>query len=140
MSAINLDEMTQAYLETQLWAQWDRDRDEDSMLDEHYGISDIAPEYVQSVRDELASVIESFADLAQAYHDTTDTRMQWSRSELFGHDFYLTRESHGTGFWDRGLGELGDRLTDVAESYGEANPLFDSGDGILRGEFLSQQA
>lgn len=30
-----------------------------------------------------------------------------------GHDLWLTRNGHGAGFWDRDLGELGDRLTKV---------------------------
>ena len=29
----------------------------------------------------------------------------------FGHDLYLTTHGHGAGFWDRGLGALGDRLS-----------------------------
>lgn len=40
-------------------------------------------------------------------------------AEQVGHDFWLTRCRHGAGFWDHGLGELGDRLTKVAQSYGE---------------------
>lgn len=36
-----------------------------------------------------------------------------------GTDFYLTRERHGAGFWDRGLGTLGKRLSDSAKGYGE---------------------
>lgn len=138
---IDLDEMSRAYLEAQLWVQSDPYGDEDgtgeTFADHGYSVDDVSTEYARSVRDELASVVESFGELVQAYHDTTDSeaRMQWSRSELFGHDFYLTREGHGTGFWDRGLGELGDRLTEVAKSCGEANPLFDNGDGVLRGEF-----
>lgn len=39
-----------------------------------------------------------------------------------GHDFWLTRNHHGAGFWDRGLGDLGDRLTMLAQTYGEADP------------------
>ena len=35
-----------------------------------------------------------------------------------GHDFCLTRNRHGAGFWDRGLGELGDRLTAASQAYG----------------------
>lgn len=35
-----------------------------------------------------------------------------------GHDFCLTRNGHGAGFWDRGLGELGDRLTRASKPYG----------------------
>lgn len=38
-----------------------------------------------------------------------------------GHDFWLTRNGHGAGFWDRGLGELGDRLSAMARPYGESN-------------------
>jgi len=38
-----------------------------------------------------------------------------------GHDFYLTREGHGAGFWDRGLGMVGDALTVVAKPWGSSD-------------------
>lgn len=38
-----------------------------------------------------------------------------------GHDFALTRNQHGAGFWDRGLGALGDRLTAASHAYGESS-------------------
>ena len=38
--------------------------------------------------------------------------------EQLGHDLWLTRNRHGAGFWDRGLGEIGDKLTELAHSYG----------------------
>jgi hypothetical protein len=41
--------------------------------------------------------------------------------ETFGHDLLLTRSGHGAGFWDRGLGELGDRLTEAAKVYGDTS-------------------
>lgn len=31
-----------------------------------------------------------------------------------GNDYWYTRNGHGTGFWDRGLGELGDQLAAAA--------------------------
>lgn len=34
-----------------------------------------------------------------------------------GHDFILTVNHHGTGFWDRGLGELGRKLTAACRGY-----------------------
>jgi len=43
------------------------------------------------------------------------------RSAYAGHDFALTRNGHGAGFWDRGLGMAGDVLTDAAKSFGEKN-------------------
>lgn len=42
-------------------------------------------------------------------------------AEHFGHDFALTRNGHGAGFWDRGLGDLGDRLTAMSKPYGESS-------------------
>jgi len=44
-----------------------------------------------------------------------------------GHDFWLTRNGHGTGFWDRP--EIyGDyralKFTEIAKSYGEVNAIF----------------
>lgn len=35
-----------------------------------------------------------------------------------GHDFVLTRNGHGCGFWDRGLGDAGERLTAACKPYG----------------------
>ena len=41
-----------------------------------------------------------------------------------GIDFLLTRNRHGAGFWDRGLGSLGDELTEMAHPYGEAQAYY----------------
>lgn len=38
--------------------------------------------------------------------------------ESLGQDFWLTRNHHGAGYWDRGYGDLGDRLTDAANFHG----------------------
>ena len=35
-----------------------------------------------------------------------------------GSDFALTRNGHGAGYWDRGIGDIGDELTDAAEVAG----------------------
>jgi hypothetical protein len=45
-----------------------------------------------------------------------------------GHDFILTRNGHGAGFWDRGLGEQGERLAEWAKSFGSVSAyVSDSG-------------
>lgn len=41
--------------------------------------------------------------------------------DQMGHDFWLTRNRHGAGFWDRGLGDLGKELTDYCHHLGEVN-------------------
>lgn len=35
-----------------------------------------------------------------------------------GHDICLSRDGHGTGFWDRGYGIAGQRLHDATKPYG----------------------
>lgn len=39
-----------------------------------------------------------------------------------GHDFWLTRNGHGAGFWDRGLGNAGDVLTAMSHKAGSCDP------------------
>ena len=47
--------------------------------------------------------------------------------EQAGHDFYLTRQGHGTGFWDRAeiYGDyLSQKFSKIAENSGEVYPIF----------------
>ena len=53
--------------------------------------------------------------------------IHWTVYEQHGHDFALTRNGHGTGFWDRGYGVVGGRLTEAAQAYGEHSVLTDDG-------------
>ena len=50
--------------------------------------------------------------------------------EQFGHDFWLTRNGHGAGFWDRGLGALGSELSEAARSFGTVD-VYEGGDNWL---------
>ena len=45
-----------------------------------------------------------------------------------GHDFSLTKNGHGAGFWDRGVGDIGDKLSDLAKTFSEGG-LYKYGDG-----------
>lgn len=49
--------------------------------------------------------------------------------ESVGHDFWLTRNRHGAGFWDGDYApEVGKRLTDAAHAYGSCD-LYVGDDG-----------
>ena len=50
------------------------------------------------------------------YH--TLASVDLDRSYRHGEDFYLTRNRHGAGFWDRGYGPIGRTLTQAAHAYG----------------------
>lgn len=58
---------------------------------------------------------------------------EWSGEDRAGQDFWLTRNRHGAGFWDRGLGDLGKRLSDAAKVYGSVD-LYAGDDGLVYGE------
>lgn len=47
-----------------------------------------------------------------------------------GHDFWLTRNGHGVGFWDRGLGDVGDELTEYAHAYSSVD-AYAGDDGLI---------
>jgi len=93
------------YLETALFSSSDEDG---RPLDDQFDISDFSPEAIeQASRD-----CESFL----MHNDVGDLD-----EEMVGHNFWLTRNRHGAGFWDAGLGALGDRLTKAAHVYGSCD-------------------
>lgn len=54
-------------------------------------------------------------------------------SEYAGHDFLLTRSGHGAGFWDRGFGEAGDKLSDLSRPFGDAAAWVDADEAVHYG-------
>ncbi|MEI9553724.1 hypothetical protein [Enterobacter hormaechei] len=50
-----------------------------------------------------------------------------------GRDLWFSRQGHGVGFWDRGLGAIGDKLHDVAQTFGSKN-LFINDAGFIEVE------
>lgn len=49
-----------------------------------------------------------------------------------GHLFWLNRNGHGVGFWDRPGGAVGDRLSEACEPYGSVD-LYVGDDGLVYG-------
>ncbi len=121
MKAVDIiDEFTSAYVECALWSSADENGEK---MEEH------------DVSEELSSVFEAdckdfqtanVALLNEAYSHP-DVDYDASRA---GHDFWLTRNRHGTGFWDRGLGDVGDRLTAAAHPHGDC-ALYKGDDGKI---------
>lgn len=77
--------------------------------------SPVSTDSVASLQNEL----EQFFELCE------DTLIASKLSpEQIGYDFILTRNGHGTGFWDRGLGEIGDTLTKWSQTFGSVESLY----------------
>lgn len=117
----DLADMVRGYVECALWSTTD---DDDDPLDDWATISDVAAETLAAMVADCADFAtgETLADLESlAQSGAAD----WGRH---GHDFWLTRNGHGAGFWDRGYGEAGDRLAAAAKVYGESD-LYRGDDG-----------
>lgn len=90
--------------------------DHSETLDGDYGVDDLHPETLDAMREDCTNFLNANReDLAG---------MDPGQA---GHDFWLTRHHHGAGFWDRGLGDLGDRLTKAAHPYGDFSLWVDDG-------------
>ena len=114
------DDFIDAYLETSLWASTD---DDGEPLDGDYDKDDIA--------DETLNEMEADArDFFQANEDALGED-EWDASRG-GHNFWLTRNGHGAGFWDGDYPIRGDELTRNSKAYGEYN-LYIGDDGKIYG-------
>lgn len=116
------DEFTAAYLECALWSSNDNSDDNGgNPLDDNYGTDDIALEALQSAIDDCRDF--QFAESAD---------LEGLDAGQCGADFWLTRNGHGAGFWDRGLGAVGDRLSKACKPYGSVD-LYVGDDGKVYG-------
>ncbi len=118
---MSLRTFTDGYITAALWAESANTTDSDDR-----SIGDVA-ELSDDARATMESECKEFYDsqtthLEQAYDSRDD--------EHLGHDFWLSRNGHGTGFWDRGLGATGDTLHDAAKQAGQRD-LYIGDDGRI---------
>ena len=125
-----IDQFTLAYIECALWSSTD---DDGEPLDGLYSIDDLAPETIKAMRSDCADFQATFGELIQG------------RETQAAHDFWLTRNRHGAGFWDgdwrfsgemtendepKQIEDIGTYLTEMSHAYGEAN-LYVGDDGLI---------
>lgn len=109
-----LDAMVSGALIALVWSEVDENGEP---LDDRFDVDDIDADD----RAEFAEAVESFA---LAMPEDTLTMLRHYHGEqfgysglLFGHDFTLTSNGHGVGFWDRGeRSGAADRLTELARA------------------------
>jgi hypothetical protein len=103
-----------SYIECALWSS---SNDEGESLDQIYDATDIAPESKAKMIQDCVD----FFECAEVSELLDDAFFEGYHTEQAGHDFWLTRNRHGAGFWDRGIGELGDKLTTIAQGFGSSD-------------------
>lgn len=120
IDGIDLEDVYKGYASAALWSTNDIDTDEP--LDQNYSLYDIC----HAAKVEMKRDIEKFVkENSQALKDSG------LDDEQIGHDFWLTRNGHGAGFWDRGLEEnISEQLTKSAGSFKTVD-LYVGDDGII---------
>ncbi len=110
------DDFTRGYVACIEWLLDDETRDD---------ATGFAPETVAAIIEACkAFQADNAADLAHAYDHFGYTE------SAAGHDFWLTRNHHGAGFWDRGLEDTGKQLTVAAHAYGSRD-AYTGDDGLI---------
>lgn len=83
-----MDKFLEAYIVAALWSSTDESTPEGGdFLDENYGPDDLAPEALEKMKADCARF------RADNAHDIE------GRERQAGHDFWLTRNHHGCGYW-----------------------------------------
>jgi hypothetical protein len=139
LHGIEIDEFTDAYITAALWSSNDESDPSGGVpLDQNYTPSDIHPDTLRAMAEDCAKFRAlvlpghgkcTVAKLLSAI-PSHKRRGEWSADELDGHDFWLTRNGHGAGFWDRDYGKVGDILTSACKSFREVN-LYVGDDGKI---------
>jgi len=145
-----MDEFTEAYIEAMLWSstlapygecpecgntavlcRWDEDDTHVCMdcsdrepnyeppADQNYSTCDISDDLMERIKEDCTK-----------FQDEND--LSECGDSQAGHDFWLTREGHGCGFWDGDWPDTGDILTKASKAYGEMY-LYVGDDGKIYG-------
>lgn len=110
-----VDDFLEAYVTAALWSSTD---DDEMPMERRFGIDDIDAET-------LATMGKDCQDFQQKHGHLFE-----GNESQAGHDFWLTRNGHGAGFWDRPevYGQRrADALSDAAQKYGEVYLYADGG-------------
>ena len=108
------DEFTTAYIEAALWSSIEESSGHS--LDRNYTAADVAPETLARMVADCAA----FQVANEAHICDGNVTTSYSADEQAGHDFWLTRNGHGAGFWDGAWDESVSKiLTDAAHAFGE---------------------
>lgn len=125
-----LDAFTQGYVEA-LFFTHTGTADDEELQDAAF--VDLAPETLARIVDDCRAfrdtlpkdhhgrtALDLACDYAPAPYDETQA----------GRDFWYTRCGHGCGFWDRGLGPVGDELSEHACHFGNLD-VYRGDDGLV---------
>ena len=124
------DAFTQGYIEAMFFTSTG-DMDDGSNGDlESATVAELAPETWDKICAQCATFQEDNAALIeQVYGLQGKGERAPYDAQRAGNDYWYTRNGHGTGFWDRGLGDINDQLAKAARHH--ESTLYRGDDGLL---------
>lgn len=132
----DLADFLAGYITCALWASTDQSRaDGGDELDKNYNERDLASDTVERMIEDCRCFMRENPEMLKRYCDALPESDNYRASEgspmaYAGHDLWLTRNGHGAGYWDRGVGDCGDYLSTSARKMGEID-LYPGDDGKL---------
>jgi len=137
----DLDAMIEGYVECALWADYMPEPTDEEPEPELGGGNDLGLRPDDASTKRIHETCESFFNFHAAdcmeYVErmVSENRLSgWddgTPESYLGHDLWLTSHGHGAGFWDRGLGALGDRLTEASKPHATSSGVaMSNGDGL----------
>lgn len=107
-----------SYIETALWSSIDEHGT--PLDDSKYADTELAPDTLKRFEADCAKFQAQYAKLISGLDD--QVLRSFPPDSHIPHDFWLTRNHHGAGFWDGDYPEpLATQLTDLAHAFGECD-------------------
>jgi hypothetical protein len=135
-SGVELGHFMIGYMTAALWSSYNDMDGDPEPLDENYEPLDIDADTMLDMASDCDDFLRYNTVEIEVYisqHNrraSMNSELRLDALEYAGHDFWLTRNGHGAGFWDRGYGECGERLSEAARVYGESD-LYVGDDGKI---------
>lgn len=118
----NLEEFIKAYIEAMIFTESGED---DSPLEGATGDeSEFDPKTLADIKKDCREFVERHSNDIETSCLTKERPYAQA-----GHDFWMNRNGHGVGFWEKEdwEAEAGERLNQASEEYGEVDYIFDEG-------------
>lgn len=128
----------EAYVTCALWSTNDESTPSGGEpLDKNHDETDIAPETLTAMRKHCETFQATNGEVLEHYYEALpegrDASGEWTPEAQAGHDFWLSRNGHGAGFFDRDVpAEIKDALQDSASAFGTYD-LYIGDDGVIYG-------
>jgi hypothetical protein len=121
------DTMVKQAIGTLMWSEL---TEHGEPIDSLYTEDHVSEETRREITEDVINFLDLILDLEDG--EMSDRAWELIRNDpcQAGHDFILSRNGHGTGFWDRGTGDVGDELHKWAKTFGEIS-LYVGDDGYL---------